>query len=75
MKNRKIDFDEMQKLDKTMAQKMAEEIAYLKKAQLRRDVVESANLDWDQEYFMSFSDDAFKWLLQTFIRVRNQVNK
>jgi hypothetical protein len=67
---KKIDFDEMQK---SMAQQMAEEIAYLKKVQMRRDVVESllGYEAWDEPYFMSFSDDAFKWLLQTFVRVRS----
>lgn len=58
---------------KEVARKLKEENAQLKKVNERRDVVESAGLDWDSDYWMSLDDKTFEFVLQKMTQVRTEV--
>lgn len=54
---------------------LADENEQLKKVNARRDVLEAAGLEWDEDYWMSFDDGAFNYFLNLFIEQRVKVEK
>ena len=56
-----------------LARELRAENAQLKKVNERRDVVESAGLDWDSDYWMSLDDKTFEFVLDKMTQVRTEV--
>ena len=58
---------------KYVARKLKAENEQLKKANQRRDLVESAGLDWDSDYWLSLNDKTFEFILDKMKQVRTEV--
>lgn len=46
----------------------------LKVMQERREIVQSAGLEWDEDYFMSFNDEHFQITVRNFVNMTKQVS-
>ena len=55
------------------ARRLAAENAELRKVNQRRDLVESAGLDWDSDYWMSLNDKTFNFVLEKMRQVKTEV--
>jgi len=55
------------------ARRLAAENAELHKVNQRRDLVESAGLDWDSNYWMSLDDKTFDFVLEKMQQVKTEV--
>lgn len=55
-----------------IARRLKAENERLKKANQRRDVIESAGLDWDSDYWLSLDDKTFEFVLDKMKHVRTE---